>query len=353
MGIVYSACRHAWRAAAPCATPCPIALRRTTVAVMKGSFASDSLLLLTSLIWGLAFVAQRMGMEHVGPFTYNAVRFALGSLSLLPVLAVSRRRAPFPSAAPSLHPLPVGVLAGVILFGGASLQQIGLVFTSAGKAGFITGLYVVLVPLAGLLWGQRAAWTAWAGALACVAGLFLLSFNERFGIEKGDLLVLLGAFFWAAHVQLIGWISPRTNPVKLASIQFATCAALSAGAALIAERPSLEGIRGAAGPILYGGLLSVGVAYTLQVVAQRRAKPAHAAILLSMESVFAALGGSVLLGERLGARGAPGCSFIFAGMMIAQLPAFLRGMAHGGAAGGGTGDGGTAHGGAARGGAAR
>ncbi|MGO9412842.1 MAG: DMT family transporter [Spirochaetia bacterium] len=320
---------------------------------MKGSFASDSLLLLTSLIWGLAFVAQRMGMEHVGPFTYNAVRFALGSLSLLPVLAVSRRRAPFPSAAPSLRPLPVGVLAGVILFGGASLQQIGLVFTSAGKAGFITGLYVVLVPLAGLLWGQRAAWTAWAGALACVAGLFLLSFNERFGIEKGDLLVLLGAFFWAAHVQLIGWISPRTNPVKLASIQFATCAALSAGAALIAERPSLEGIRGAAGPILYGGLLSVGVAYTLQVVAQRRAKPAHAAILLSMESVFAALGGSVLLGERLGARGAAGCSFIFAGMMIAQLPAFLRGMAHGGAAGGGTGDGGTAHGGAARGGAAR
>ena len=302
---------------------------------MKGwplSLASDLLLLLTSLIWGLAFVAQRMGMEHVGPFTYNAVRFALGSLCLLPVLAVKGSRVPSSAVAPSLHSLSAGVLAGVILFGGASLQQIGIVFTSAGKAGFITGLYVVLVPLAGLLWGQHVGWTAWAGALACIAGLLLLSFNERLGIDKGDLLVLLGAFFWAAHVQLIGWLSPRTDPVKLACIQFATCAVLSAVTAFAAERPSVEGIQGAAGPILYGGLLSVGVAYTLQVVAQRTAKPTHAAITLSMESVFAAFGGSILLGERLGGRGVAGCSFIFAGVMIAQLPVFLRAAAKAGAA---------------------
>ena len=285
------------------------------------TLASDSLLLLTSLIWGVAFVAQRMGMEHVGPFTYNAVRFALGALSLLPVLAF-QKRAP---SAPARHirVLPAGILAGVILFGGASLQQIGLVYTTAGKAGFITGLYVVLVPLAGLLWRQRAGWGAWLGALACVAGLFLLSVTESFGIEKGDLLVLLGAFFWAAHVQVIGWLSPRTNPVALSCIQFGVCSILSGGTALLAERPTLDGILSAAGPILYGGLLSVGIAYTLQVVAQRRSKPAHAAILLSMESVFAALGGAVLLGERLGPRGAAGCAFIFAGMMVAQLPSFL------------------------------
>jgi drug/metabolite transporter (DMT)-like permease len=291
------------------------------------AFASDSLLLLTSLIWGLAFVAQRMGMQHVGPFTYNAVRFALGALSLLPVLALQRQPATDPSSTPparSVHPLHAGILAGVILFGGASLQQIGLVSTTAGKAGFITGLYVVLVPLAGLLWGQRAGWSAWLGALACVVGLFLLSFTKSLGIERGDILVLVGAFFWAAHVQLIGWLSPRTNPVKLACIQFATCSGLSGGAALLTERPAVQGILGAAGPILYGGLLSVGVAYTLQVVAQRKAKPAHAAILLSMESVFAAVGGSIVLGERLGPRGAAGCAFIFAGMIVAQLPAFLK-----------------------------
>ncbi len=183
---------------------------------------------------------------------------------------------------------------------------------------------MVLVPLAGLMWGQRAGWSAWTGAIACVAGLFLLSFNESFGIDRGDLLVLLGAFFWAAHVQLVGWLSPRTDPVQLACIQFAACALLSAGASFAGERPAVEGILGAAGPILYGGLLSVGVAYTLQVVAQRKSKPAHAAILLSMESVFAAVGGSFLLGERLGPRGASGCALIFAGMIVAQLPAIIR-----------------------------
>ncbi len=304
---------------------------------MKGRpavLANDSLLLLTSLIWGVAFVAQRVGMDHVGPFTYNAARFALGAVSLLPVLAFRRRSGspPVSRTSSAVSPVPAGILAGAILFCGASLQQIGLVSTTAGKAGFITGLYVVLVPLAGLLWGQRAGWSAWAGALACVAGLFVLSFSESLGIERGDLLVLLGAFFWAGHVQLLGWLSPRTNPVQLACIQFAACALLSAGAALAVERPTTQGIMEAAGPILYGGLLSVGVAYTLQVVAQRRSKPAHAAILLSMESVFAAVGGSIFLGERLGPRGSAGCALIFAGMMIAQLPVLLHGQAQGGPA---------------------
>jgi len=301
---------------------------------MKGRLAvlsNDSLLLLTSLIWGVAFVAQRMGMEHVGPFTYNAVRFALGALALLPVLAFRKRRDSLRKPGLHVSPLLAGALAGVILFGGASLQQFGLVFTTAGKAGFITGLYVVLVPLSGLLWGQRAGWSAWVGACACVGGLFFLSFNKSLGIERGDMLVLLGAFFWAGHVQLVGWLSPRTNPIALACIQFATCAVLSSGAAAAVERVSAQRILDAAGPILYGGLLSVGVAYTLQLLAQRRSKPAHAAILLSMESVFAAVGGSILLGERLGPRGAVGCALIFAGMIVSQLPVVVR-AAHGGQA---------------------
>lgn len=294
--------------------------------------ANDSLLLLTAVIWGMAFVAQRMGMEHVGPFTYNAVRFALGALSLVPLIVVRRVRAGAASAraaggAAPVGSLAAGLLAGGVLFVGASLQQIGLVFTTAGKAGFITGLYVVLVPLAGLLWGQRAGWSAWVGALLSVAGLFLLSVTAAFTIERGDLFVLVGAFFWAAHVQVVGWLSPRTDPVKLSCVQFAVCSLASAGGALLSEQVIPAGILAAAWPILYGGVLSVGIAYTLQVVAQRRAPPAHAAILLSLESVFAAIGGSLVLGERLGARGAAGCTIMFAGMILSQVPLIAASLA--------------------------
>jgi drug/metabolite transporter (DMT)-like permease len=198
------------------------------------------------------------------------------------------------------------------------------VYTTAGKAGFITGLYVVLVPLSGLLWRQRAGWSAWAGAILCVVGLFFLSVTAAFTVDRGDLFVLAGAFFWAAHVQVVGWLSPRTDPLRLACVQFAVCSLVSTGGALLTEHVAASAIIAAAGPILYGGILSVGVAYTLQVVAQRSAPPAHAAILLSLESVFAALGGSLLLGETLNGRGALGCVLMFAGMLMSQAPAILQ-----------------------------
>jgi len=309
--------------------------------------ANDSLLLLTALIWGLAFVAQRAGMEHVGPFTYNAVRFALGALVLLPLIALRGRpeaKAPGArlsavgasealaaggAAPPRMSPLVAGLAAGAVLFFGASLQQVGIVSTAAGKAGFITGLYVVLVPLAGLLWGQKAGASAWVGALLSTAGLFLLSFTDALTIERGDLVVLAGAFFWAAHVQVVGALSPRTDPLRLACVQFAVCSVASGAVAIAVEHPDAAGIRAAALPILYGGVLSVGIAYTLQVVAQRRAPPAHAAILLSLESVFAALGGGLILGERLGPRGAAGCAVMFAGMPTSQTPIVVSSLAAG------------------------
>lgn len=292
---------------------------------------NDSLLLLTAAIWGVAFVAQRAGMDFVGPFTYNAVRFALGSIVLLPLIAIRGRRAPAARSPHASEPGPskpigairAGLLAGVILIFGASLQQIGIVYTTAGKAGFVTGLYVVLVPLSGLLWRQKTEWSAWTGAALCVVGLFLLSVTSSFAVERGDLIVLAGSFFWAAHVQVVGWLSPRTDPVRLACVQFAVCSAASAVGALAFEQPQWSSILSAAVPILYGGILSVGVAYTLQVVAQRRAPPSHAAILLSLESVFAALGGALILGERLGARGTLGCALMFAGMIVSQVPALL------------------------------
>jgi drug/metabolite transporter (DMT)-like permease len=300
---------------------------------------NDSLLLLTALIWGLGFVAQREGMSYVGPFTYNAVRFALGGVSLVPLILIRARRgrtgalrvdaagsAPLTGApAPRrIGSVSAGLIAGGILFFAASLQQVGIVSTTAGKAGFITGLYVVLVPLFGLLWRQRAGWSAWAGALLSVAGLFLLSMTDALTIGRGDLMVLVGAFFWAGHVQAVGLLSPRTDPVRLSCVQFALCALLSAAGALLTETPRAADILAAAVPILYGGVISVGIAYTLQVVAQRSAPPAHAAILLSLESVFAALGGLVILGESLSTRGIAGCAVIFSGMIASQAPLLLK-----------------------------
>ena len=295
----------------------------------------DALLLLTSAIWGFAFVAQRVGMRYLEPFTFNGIRFALGSLSLLPLILLNRKRrrhaaAASPARRPGAEPprapearrvLVFGAMAGALLFGGASLQQMGIVHTTAGKAGFITGLYVVLVPLSGLLWRQRAGAGRWVGALLAVAGLYLLSVTGSFAIGRGDLLVLMGAVFWAAHVQLLGWLSPQVDPLELSAAQFAVCSFLSLLAAVLVEPIDFGAVLQAAAPILYGGVASVGVAYTLQVVVQKTAHPAHAAILLSLESVFAVLGGWVLLGETLSVRGLLGCGLMLAGMLVSQSSA--------------------------------
>jgi drug/metabolite transporter (DMT)-like permease len=284
---------------------------------------SDTLLLATAIIWGFAFVAQRVGMDYVGPFTFNGVRFALGSLSLLPLVLISREQRVVSKnilPPPSLKLILFGgCLTGMALFMGASLQQIGLVYTTAGKAGFITGLYVVLVPILGLFWKQQPKTGTWIGAFLAAIGLYLLSVTERFRIDIGDLLVLLGAFFWAGHVLIIGWLAPRLNPIKLAFFQYIACSILSLITAVSIEVITWEALLQGAIPILYGGLLSVGIAYTLQVVAQRDAHPAHAAILLSLEAVFAAIGGWLILGETIPLRGLVGCGFMLSGMLLSQL----------------------------------
>ena len=277
---------------------------------------ADGLLLLTAMIWGVAFVAQRVGMAHLGPMGFNAVRFALGALVLLPAAAV--RRVEDRGAAP-VGLLVGGGLAGVMVFSGASLQQMGLVYTTAGKAGFITGLYVVIVPLLGRFVGQPADRTVWLGASLAAAGLYLLSVNEAFRISFGDLLELAGAFFWALHILVLGWLSPRMPAVRLACAQFGVCAVLSAMAALGFETVTVSGLTDAAVPILYGGVISVGVGYTLQVKAQRRTPSSHAAIILSLEAVFAALAGWAILGESLNGRELLGCGLMMAGMLVTQI----------------------------------
>jgi drug/metabolite transporter (DMT)-like permease len=283
---------------------------------------ANALLLLASAIWGFAFVAQRLGMEHVGPFTFNAIRFALGGISLVPLIRATRARRQHHAPAPRL--LLGGLLAGLLLFGGASSQQVGLVTTTAGKAGFITGLYVVLVPLAGLLWGQRVGAITWAGAVLAAVGLYFLSVTEQLTLAPGDLWVLLSAFFWTAHIHTIKRLTEHIDPLPLAAVQFGVCSLLSWGVALASEPITRAGLGGALAPILYGGLMSVGIAYTLQVVAQQHAPPTPAAIIMSLESAFAALGGWMVLGERLDARSAVGAALMMAGMLLAQIRAAAR-----------------------------
>jgi drug/metabolite transporter (DMT)-like permease len=287
--------------------------------LISRALKAEFLLLLTAMIWGFACVAQRTGMDHVGPFTYNGVRFILGALALLPLLWLGRRSV-IPVRGSGWRPVLVGsLLAGRLLFASASLQQVGLVHTTAGKAGFITGSYVVIVPLLGLLWGQRAPWGTWAGTVLAAVGLLLLSVTESLTLAKGDGLVLAGAFFWAGHVLAIGWLSGRrVEPALLAGLQFIVCAALSLAVAVAAEPITLGGLRGAALPILYGGVLSVGVAFYLQAITQRDAPPAHAALILSLETVFAALGGWLLLNETLSGRGSLGWALVFASIVLSQ-----------------------------------
>jgi drug/metabolite transporter (DMT)-like permease len=258
-------------------------------------------------------------MDHMGPFTFNAIRFSLGALSLVPLYLLERKKEAHLSLL-SMKALILPILmTGLVLFGGASLQQVGLVGTSAGKAGFITGLYVILVPILGLLWGHQTHSAHWLGALLAVAGLYLLSVRGGFSVSPYDLIVLGGAFLWAVHVHLIARYSDQVGPIRLSVLQFAVCGVLSAVTALAFEELSAAGIAGGMGAILYGSFLSVGLGYTLQVVAQRKANPSHAVIILSLEGVFAALGGWLVLNEVLSIRDGLGCLFIFCGTLVSQF----------------------------------
>ncbi|MFC5706309.1 DMT family transporter [Aeromonas eucrenophila] len=284
---------------------------------------SNMMLLMAAAIWGLGFVAQRLGMDHMGPFTFNGLRFLLGALSLLPLLWWLKSRQPSaPSGSSSGERrllLTGGLIAGTVLFSAASLQQVGLLYTTAAKAGFITGLYIILVPVIGLLLRHKTGANTWVGALIAMAGLYYLSVTDDFTIGYGDLLQVVGALFWAIHLLLLDHYSNRVAPIRLAGVQFVVCGLLSLATAFVIETPTLSGAVAGWQALLYAGLVSVGIGYTLQVVGQRGAHPAHAAIILSLETVFAAIGGVLLLGETLDERAIVGCSLMLAGMLISQI----------------------------------
>lgn len=283
-------------------------------------YRADALMLLTAMIWGSTFVAQRLGMDHIGPFLYTGLRFLVGAVAVLPLLWLLRKPRKPGTPGRMSKPMLLGSLAlGAVLTVGINLQQVGLLFTTVTNSGFITGLYVILVPVFGLFIGMRTHKGTWAGALLAVVGMIMLSVGPGFRVASGDWLQLVGAACWAIHVLMVGALASRYDPILVSFIQFMVCAAASLTLALIFEPIQLPMIEQALPAILYGGVLAVGVAFTLQVVAQKDAITSHAAIILSLEAVFAALAGWLILGETLSPRGLLGCALMLGGMLLAQL----------------------------------
>lgn len=296
---------------------------------MNRSVRANLLLTLTALIWGAAFVAQDVAADTLGAFTFNGLRMALAALAMLPVIGALDRRARKAGQDASwrrMNPpqrrtlITAGVCCGAMLALASAFQQMGIAMgTGAGKAGFITALYIVLVPLLGMLWGRRPAWLVWVAVLLSVGGLYLLCIGEGFTIAPGDGLLILCALCFSGHILVVDHFSRRTDCVRMSCLQFATAAVLCMSAAVLAEPFDVETIVACAVPLLYAGVLSGAVGYTLQIVAQKDTDPTVASLLMSLESVFAVLAGWVLLGDVLTARELLGCVLMMGGIVLAQL----------------------------------
>ena len=284
----------------------------------KKSSLGPIFLLGAALIWGLAFVFQRTSMEHIGPFTFGAFRYGLSALCLLP-FAYSKRDKKIPIAKdPTIR---WGVVCGLFLFIGTSLQQTGLVYTSAGKAGFITALYIVVVPLlGGIFLKQHVSLQSWLCVLLATAGFYLLSVRGGFTIEPGDFIIFIGVFFWAGHILVVDKGVNTMEPLLLSMVQMVVASVLSLVLALIFEKIKLVGLQGALTAILYTGIFSGSIAYTLQMYGQRHSEPTIASLIMSLESVFAVAAGYLLLNEVLSLREGIGAIIIFVAVILSQIP---------------------------------
>lgn len=292
-------------------------------------------LLITATIWGLSFVAQSVGMDHVGPFTFTASRMLLGFLFLMPFILLSRRQ--LKSRNPREYERRAGteykralvvgsICCGLCLFGGESLQQFGLVHdTEVGKAGFITALYIVIVPILGLLIGRKTGWLVWCAVAVAIAGLWFLCVPPAgFTIRIGDLYTLLCALVFAVHILVISHFITKVNGVELAAGQFICGSIMAVAAVLLTELPTIEGLKGALLPILWAGIMSNGIAYTLQIIGQKGMNETVASLIMSLESAIAVVAGWLLLGEVLSDRELFGCLLMGGAVVLAQLPAPKR-----------------------------
>ena len=292
---------------------------------MKQQIKSSLILLLTATIWGVAFVAQSVGMEYIGPFTFNAIRCVLGGLVLIPVILVLKKKKETGAENQEKEDKKTlwtgGIACGVILCIASNLQQFGIMEASVGKSGFFTALYIVMIPVIGIFIGKRPGIKLWFCVALAVVGMYLLCMKDgSFTIERADIMLLLCALAFSFHILVVDYFSPKVDGVKMSCIQFFVCGALSAVGMIFTEIPDISNIPAAWLPLLYAGLLSCGVGYTLQIVGQKGINPVIASLIMSLESVISALAGWVILGQVLSPKEILGCVLMFVAIIITQIP---------------------------------
>ena len=282
------------------------------------------MLVLTAFIWGTAFVAQSVGMDYLGPFTFNGVRSLIGGAALLPCIWLFQKgkgkATEKPSRGARKELIAGGIACGLLLFAASSLQQIGIQYTTAGKAGFITAFYIVIVPVLGIFLHKKISGKVWVAVAIALAGLYFLCITEKFAVGKGDILIFLCALVFSIHILVIDYFSPKVDGVKMSCIQFFVCGIVSLPPMFFTETPKIGAIVEGWAPLLYAGVLSCGVAYTLQIIGQKNVNPAVASLILSLESCFSVLAGWMVLGEKLSMRESVGCVLMFGAIILAQLP---------------------------------
>ena len=291
---------------------------------MKNKLTSNIALFLTALIWGLSFVAQRAGMEYIGPFTFNMIRSLLGGLSLIPLILWVKVSKPDHRTERRKHFQHInlaraGIACGVALFIAMSIQQYCMQYVTAGKSGFITALYIVFVPIISILLGDKLKKEIIISVLLSLTGLYFLCYKAGSGFNIYDLLVLLSAFFYGIHIMVVDYYSRIVNPIKASCLQFFVLALLSSVLVLLLEKPNMEAIMMCKVPILYAGILTCGVAYTLQIYGQKYTLPVLASLIFCLESVFAVIGGVLILGETLSTKEILGCIFMISGVILSNL----------------------------------
>jgi len=283
-------------------------------------------LLLAALIWGIAFVAQSVGMDYMGPWTFNGIRFLMGAVVLIPFILFRDRKKNRKKQYKIHDTIIGGLLCGLALTAATTIQQYGIMYTTVGKAGFITALYIVIVPILGIFLNRKVPPLIWAGVFISVTGLYFLSVTENFSIGKGDILILICAFLFSIQILFIDKYAPKTNVIILSFIQFVTVGIICTSVCLIIEHPTLSGLKSGIWPLLYTGILSSGVAYTLQIVGQKGMDPTISSLILCLESVISVLSGWIILGQKLSTRELFGCLLVFIALSIVQIPQKKKNM---------------------------
>lgn len=289
------------------------------------AFKSSCLLFLAALIWGVAFVAQSVGMDYMGPFSFSGGRYLMGSAVLLPLIIFRRKQKQKKAAVEETDLKPTvigGICCGLALCAATLCQQIGIQYTTVGKAGFITTLYIILVPIAGLFLKKKVPGKVWIGAVIAAFGMYLLCMSEKLALGKGDTYVFVCAILFTVHILVIDHFSPKADGVELSCIQFLTAGVIASIGALIIEKPTIANFAAGIIPLAYAGIFSSGIAYTLQVIGQKDLDPTVASLILSLESVISMLAGWVILGQSLTGRELLGCMLVFAAVILVQLPDF-------------------------------